>query len=268
MKYFYFFTFFLVISSVSFGQNSTFSQHKYIIVDSTFDFLKQVDRYKTSSFTKFLFNKAGFKAYLDTEELPKDFLENKCNALYATIKDNSGMFISKNFIELKDCNEKLVFSSNKGTSKLKDYERAYRESIRKAFATIPNLHFIYTSAIVNLVKPHKKKSPSIQETITVIPVSDIPANVKVEQPIVSTKKDLVNESKKLEYPLLYAQEINGTYQLINNTTSVLFLLLKTTDKTKFIIKDQNGVLFNKGTYWLAEYYKNGVLTIEKYQIKF
>ena len=30
-----------------------------------------------------------------------------------------------------------------------------------------------------------------------------------------TKKDLVNESKKLEYPLLYAQEINGTYQLIN-----------------------------------------------------
>ena len=123
MKYFYFFTFFLVISSVSFGQNSTFSQHKYIIVDSTFDFLKQVDRYKTSSFTKFLFNKAGFKAYLDTEELPKDFLANKCNALYATIKDNSGMFISKNFIELKDCNAKLVFSSNKGASKLKDYER-------------------------------------------------------------------------------------------------------------------------------------------------
>ena len=81
MKYIYFFTFFLVISLVSFGQNSTFSQHKYIIVDSTFDFLKQVDRYKTSSFTKFLFNKAGFKAYLDTDELPKDFLANKCLSL-------------------------------------------------------------------------------------------------------------------------------------------------------------------------------------------
>ena len=82
--------------------------------------------------------------------------------------------------------------------------------------------------MLNLNQPHEKKIPSIQRNITIIPVSDIPANVKVEQPIVSTKKDLVNESKKLEYPLLYAQEINGTYQLINNTTSVLFLLLKTT----------------------------------------
>ena len=46
------------------------------------------------------------------------------------------------------------------------------------------------------------------------------------------------------------------------------MLLKTTDDNKFIIKDENGVLVNKGDYWLAEYYKNGILIVEKYQIKF
>ena len=43
---------------------------KYIIVKSSFDFLKQVDRYKTSSFTKFLFKKAGYKVYLDKLKEP------------------------------------------------------------------------------------------------------------------------------------------------------------------------------------------------------
>ena len=61
----------LFLFSISiFSQSNNSISSKFIIVKSTFDFLKQVDRYITSSFAKFLFEKEGFKVYLDNEELP------------------------------------------------------------------------------------------------------------------------------------------------------------------------------------------------------
>ena len=62
------------LSASIFSQSNNSISPKYIIVKSNFDFLKQEDRYKTSSFTKFLFNKAGFNktnsefCYLDNRD--------------------------------------------------------------------------------------------------------------------------------------------------------------------------------------------------------
>ena len=135
----------IFLSPSSFGQKSIPSKKQYVIVKSTFDFLKQVNRYKANSFTKFLFSKAGYEVYLDNEELPGELYYNKCSALYVDVKDKSNLFATRNYIELADCNGKLMYTSKLGTSKLKDYERSFRQSIRGAFSTIENLNLIYSS---------------------------------------------------------------------------------------------------------------------------
>ena len=70
MRLYFFFLLIISFSTTLSSQNNKLADHKYIIVKSSFDFLKQVDRYKTSSFTKFLFKKAGYKVYLDNEDIP------------------------------------------------------------------------------------------------------------------------------------------------------------------------------------------------------
>jgi hypothetical protein len=158
MKKIYFLMLFLFSVSI-FSQSNNPISYKYIIVKSTFDFLKQVDRYRTSSFTKFLFEKEGFKVYLDNEQLPEELYYNKCKAMFVDIKDDSNLFYTKNFIELLDCNNNLIHTSQIGKSKLKDYEKTYRQSIRNAFSTFKNLDSVYTSfSSVKITKSKKKES--------------------------------------------------------------------------------------------------------------
>jgi len=181
MKQICFFLLLIFLISPSFGQKSTPSNKQYVIVKSTFDFLKQVNRYKANSFTKFLFSKAGYEVYLDNEELPEELYYNKCSALHVDVKDKSNLFATRNFIELADCNGKVLYTSKLGTSKLKDYERSYRQSIRNAFFTIENLNLIYASfssqkiensTTENKTQELKKASEVIVNEIPTIEVSD------------------------------------------------------------------------------------------------
>ncbi|MBT4869509.1 MAG: hypothetical protein HON45_05340, partial [Polaribacter sp.] len=76
------------------------SDFKYIIVPNKFDFLKKSNQYQTSSLTKFLLQKKGFRVFLSTDSLPVDLLQNRCLALTAIVSDASGVLIVKNKIAL------------------------------------------------------------------------------------------------------------------------------------------------------------------------
>ena len=67
--------------------------------------------------------------------------------------------------------------------------------------------------------------------------------------------------------LLFSPTKTG-YQLVNTKPEVVFVLLKTGNSDKFIIKDKNGTLVKQGDYWVAEYYENDALVTKKYQVKF
>ena len=75
----------LFIPLLSFSQSDKLNNYSYVIVNSKFDFVKEKDGYQTSSLTKFLFNKKGFKAFLDNEVLPEEVAENNCNALFVDV---------------------------------------------------------------------------------------------------------------------------------------------------------------------------------------
>jgi len=252
----------LFLFSVSiFSQSNNPISPKYIIVKSTFDFLKQVDRYRTSSFTKFLFEKEGFKVYLDNEQLPEELYYNKCKAMFVNIKDDSNLFYTKNFIELLDCNNNLIHTSQIGKSKLKDYEKTYRQSIRNAFSTFKNLDSIYTSfSSVKMTKSTKKESNL-----------EIVAKTKeTKQEIIKPAVNSSTSEKKnnLIYSSLTAKDISSGYQLLNRKNQVIFIILKTGNQNRFIIKNKNGSLINKGSYWLAEYYEDQKLITKKIKINF
>lgn len=252
----------LFLFSVSiFSQSNNPISPKYIIVKSTFDFLKQVDRYRTSSFTKFLFEKEGFKVYLDNEQLPEELYYNKCKAMFVNIKDDSNLFYTKNFIELLDCNNNLIHTSQIGKSKLKDYEKTYRQSIRNAFSTFKNLDSIYTSfSSVKITKSTKKESNL-----------EIVAKTKeTKQEIIKPAVNSSTSEKKnnLIYSSLIAKDISSGYQLLNRKNQVIFIILKTGNQNRFIIKNKNGSLINKGSYWLAEYYEDQKLITKKIRINF
>ena len=252
----------LFLFSVSiFSQSNNPISYKYIIVKSTFNFLKQVDRYRTSSFTKFLFEKEGFKVYLDNEQLPEELYYNKCKAMFVDIKDDSNLFYTKNFIELLDCNNNLIHTSQIGKSKLKDYEKTYRQSIRNAFSTFKNLDSVYTSfSSVKITKSTKKESNL-----------EIVAKTKeTKQEIIKPAVNSSTSEKKnnLIYSSLIAKDISSGYQLLNRKNQVIFIILKTGNQNRFIIKNKNGSLINKGSYWLAEYYEDQKLITKKIRINF
>lgn len=127
--------FFLCLTTQGFSQKS-FSEYSYIIVSEQFEFQKEKDKYQLNSLTKFLFNKYGFHAYFE-KELPRHL--DPCDGLWAEAEGTPGFIITVVEVVIKDCNGVELFRSNKGKSKVKDYKKAYYESMRKAFVSIENL---------------------------------------------------------------------------------------------------------------------------------
>ena len=249
------------------SQTVNLDQYKYAIVKSKFDFVKQVDGYQTSSLTKFLFNKMGFTAYLDNEEFDEEYSMNRCSAIYVEAKDASGLLNTKIFLEIKDCRGKLLFTSANGTSRLKQYIKAYRKSIKEAFNSVNALGYNYDSSL------SKKEVKTVE--VVESPKAEKKEKEIVKKPVIVTKKVPVKTTEPIKkvtrnssIEVLYAQPKENGFQLVNTKPEIIFVLLKTSDPNKFIIKDKNGTLVKKGDYWVAEFYDKGQLTTKKYQIKF
>lgn len=227
------------MTSISVFTQKSINEYKYIIVPNQFEFVKEIDQYRTSSLTKFLFNKYGFTAFLSDESLPEDLLENRCLALTADVKNNSNMFTTKNVIELKDCGNRVIYTSVEGKSKVKEYKKAYHEAIREAFKSIKKLNYKYSP------------SRGFKEVQS-----------EVVKKVVKKKVVKINDNE------LFAQPKEDGYQLVNTKPEIVFELSNTYLKDVFIIKNKNGILYKSVDVWIAEYYKNNTKVVEEYNVKF
>lgn len=256
------FLFVLFMSSSIFSQQVNFDKYQYIIVPDKFDFVKKTDQYKTSSITQFLLKKKGFKVLLSNEQLPEELNNNRCLALFANVKDESSMFTIKSIIEIKDCSGKILYASEVGKSKEKEYKKGYLESIRKAYETMTDFEYSYNSSLVDVKKEEKKEVVIADKMITKTPVVAVTPDVKIED---IKEKTIVSST----VDVLYAQTTDNGFQLVNTTPEVVFLILKTNVENVFIIKDKNGILYKLADdNWVAEFYENNVLVTKAYQIKF
>ncbi|MCI2229786.1 hypothetical protein MC378_11465 [Polaribacter sp. MSW13] len=254
---------FLMICMFANAQKKSVNNYKYIIVPEKFDFLKKADQYQTSSLTKFLLQKKGFTVFLSNEELPSELAVNKCLALYAKVVDKSGMLAVRSAVELRDCFNNVVYTSQVGKTKSKEYKKAYHQAIRNAVSSMQDVVYEYKE------EPIQKEEVIIAKNISDKVVKNVVISPKViETPLVKDKIAKKESILSKELKVLYAQEKNNGFQLVNTKPEVVFMILKTNVKDVFILKDKNGILYKNGTHWIAEYYKNNQLHTEKYQIKF
>ncbi|PTS91334.1 hypothetical protein DBR27_20865 [Flavobacterium sp. HMWF030] len=237
----------LITSVMGFSQ--TVNDYKGVIVPLRYDFLKSENQYRMSTMTKSNLNKAGFQAFYGNEVLPEGF-GDRCDLLYVDVKKDNAFLVTKLFVEFKDCYGKVIYTSEVGKSKEKDYELAYRECLNLAFVSINALHYKYNGKV--------SSSPKAATSVAMVPLT--PAAAAISTPVADVK----------DPNLLYAQPTENGYQLIDKTPKVVMKLLKTSRPDSFIaIKDGvQGTLNAKDNQWFFEYYKNDQLVSEKVSVKF
>lgn len=209
--------FILVLGLTLFFSYSTIAQKKvddfkYVVVPDQFDFLKEKDAYQLNSLTKFLFEKYGFQTLLQSEEKPQDLIDDGCKALRANVKNNSGLLKTKLVVELIDCNAQTVFTTMEGTSRDKDFKKAYHGALRKAFNDIESLNYKYNGkSDTNTVK---KPAAEVKETEMVNTSVEKESILEPETIVKTTKEQALTKAPKLaESQVIYA--FNGiNYTLV------------------------------------------------------
>ena len=182
----------LLIHFSSFAQSV--NDYQYVIIPEKYDFAKNIDEYQLNSLTQFLFNKYGFESYRVRDEKPFGFKNGSCNALYADVESKSNYIVSRLKVVLKDCNGKIIYISEQGKSKDKDFKKSYHEALRNAFVSIEELEYAYNGKSQENTKPKETVTPTepeveiVEEVIT--PKQEEVIAVIEEQEVVEVKETL------------------------------------------------------------------------------
>lgn len=224
----------LLVNCLSFAQES----YKYAIIPKKFNFFKEENKYDLNVITKSFFENQGFEVYFNSDILPDELSENRCASIYVDAFEESSLFLTKVYFEVKDCSNNVLIKSELGTSREKDYKKAFNEAFGKALNSIKS-------------KLDFKKSDSNKDLI------------------LKSGKEVVSKSKELPYRLFAIPTSTG-YKLVNEKPETVFLLYKTSDNFVFLaIKGEiKGVFIKKNDQWLFEHYEGENLISEVVDVKF
>lgn len=124
--------------ALSFAQN--LNAYKYIEVPVKYGFQDEENEYLLNGLTAFLFEKQGFKVLYE-EEIPEN--TDPCEILKANVVDESSFFRTKVKVTLEDCYDNIVFTSELGKSRYKEYKKSFQDALRNAFASVEKLDYSY-----------------------------------------------------------------------------------------------------------------------------
>lgn len=241
---------FILLFVVNYGFSQSINNYKSVIIPLKFDFTKTENQYRLATLSKFNLNKAGFEAYYTNETIGEEF-NNRCNLLYFDVVKEKSFLTTKLHVVFKDCNDKIIFQSETGISKEKDFQLAYTEALNKAFVSIFALKYKY-----NGIEASNK-----QQAITT-------AAVPIAIPSKSNNDTIIIDKNNPN--LFYAQPITNGFQLVDSSPKVVMKVFKTSNPNCYIaIKGSiQGVLIAKDNQWFFEYYQNDSLILEKIDVKF
>ncbi len=235
----------LLILLVSF--TFTFSQenYKYIVIPKKFNFFKNANEYSLNEITRSFFVNEGYEVFYSDDELPVELSENRCQALYIDAIEDSKIFVTKIYFEVKDCRNTLMIKSEIGTSREKNFQKAYNESFKESLSSL------------------KGKINFKKNTLNDNELSD---SLKV----ILTKKSATVVANTVNDDSLFIIPTSTGYKLVNDKPEIIFILNRTTDEYIFIAQKKStfGVLIKKNTSWFFEYYENDKLVSEKVNVKF
>ena len=225
----------LFLTATAFSQNV--NDYEYVIVPTKFSFLKIDDKYRLNTNSRLLLQKYGFKSVFPSDSIPSEIANNNCKKLYFDLVEDNKFLITKIKIVLKDCREKLLFESDYGTSKEKEFEIAYNIALREAAKSFDKLNYKYNG----------KNNSSISQEPTKTIVSEINSET-----------------------FYFAQPTANGFQVVDNEPKVIMKLYITSQKNVFIgLKgNTNGVVISKNGKWFFEYYDGDKLISESINLRF
>jgi len=217
------------------------NDYQYVIVPVRYEFMESNNEYRLNTITKFNLEKIGFQAFYTEDNLPKEIMLNACSVLKVEVQ-KEGSFIWTNLrIVFKDCQNNIVFQSEVGKSKKKEYGKAYSEALEMAFISVNSQNYSY--------------KPVTKDTV---------------QPIVASSETIVVSTVLVNENTLKAIKIPGGFNLVDKMRQVVFKLTST-GKNDFYLaqkETQIGVIFQKESDWFFEYDQDGKLISEKVEIQF
>ena len=207
----------------------SFAQKKQIIlISSKFDFQKEKNSYNINNMLKAILTSNNYEVYFDDAVFPLEIAQNRCNALTGVLVDNSNLFLTKVKLQIKDCQNNLLFETAEVKSREKNIQDGFIE-------------------VIKLLSPEiKKYKPAVfKNKDVVVPSSEIIATTNLKYQII---------------------EIANGYAIMDATPKVVLQIYKTTNPNVFIA-DKFGMkgiytkLENKGIF---EYYLNDKLVVEEF----
>ncbi len=275
-----------MLSYLSAFAQSSINDYKYIIVPTQFEFLSERDQYQINSLTKFLFNKYGYTAFLQDEELPQDLRNNRCLALTAQVMKLNAFLKTKMQIDLKDCNGNVIQSSSIGETREKEFAKAYNLAVRDAFKTFQNANYSYqpnenivskaaptiakveTEDLTEIARLKQEIKTLKEEQVDVVEVAKPSVQVQMteQKKTVVSPVDIV-EDHKIISGLLYAQPIENGFQIVDTTPKKVMVLQNSGVKDVFTVEGTKAIVYKKGDVWM--YSESGeILKGEPINIKF
>lgn len=270
----------------SYGQ---LNSYKYIIVPKRFAIFKEDNLHQTSVLIKQLFTQQGFNTIYD-DNLPDDLANQRCLGAVVDLEDNSSLLRTKFVILLKDCNSTIIFRSPEGSSRSKDYKKAYHEAIREAFVVFKGIEYQYSTVKdeeesvtvsfeddVKSVEEVKEESIPAESTVVLVATPE-EQYYKDRRPDSTTYvKGEISSSDGEDTPvsgdeddILVAKEVENGFELIDSEEKVHLTLFNTSSVDVFLAKtgQGDGMVYKKDSKWFFEYYEGSELMVRELNIKF
>lgn len=260
-----------LISFKGFSQDQL-NDYKYILVPEQYEFQKDKNQYQLNALTKFLFEKYGFTALMNSDDYPSDLAQNSCLALKAMVIKDPGIFKTKLQVELQNCKGEVVYLTQVGETREKEYSRAYNLALRDAFQSFSNINYKYNNDI-NVTQTNQvitksgpvKQVPKEAKAVMVDTQSDVDEAIVIiadEEPTSMPSRS--NKDEKL----LYAQPIDNGFQIVNTEPKKVMVIYYSGIADVFIVKGKDAIIYKKGDLWIYSETNGTALMVEELNIKF
>jgi len=230
-----------VASQTLLTAQTNLDQYKYVSVPNRFDFMKSSDQFQISSLAKFLLTKNKFTVLEDLEKYPADLAANQCLLLNLNVEQIKGFLKTKLEVQFLNCKNQVVFKSDIGMSREKDFKAAYHQALRAAFSSVSEANYKFN------------------ETFDTVSTNEKPISVK---PAVSTPMQATDlSSSKLTSEILMTQTSYG-FDIKDADGIVVYSLHQTMSDGIYIIDKLPGIVYKRGNRFVREYISNQKIIIE------
>lgn len=224
----------LLLSVFSFGQS--LNDYNKAIVPVRFAFQKSDNQYRINATVKAFLNGKGIEAYIANEEMPEGFQDVKCNKIYVDAQEENTMFVTKIKFVFKDCYGTVLFTTDLGQSREKEYAISYNLASIEALKTFDKAKYAYSGKVLKDEVPQNSKSTEV-----------------------GTSKFKIDADKNETF-----------YKVVDRQTNTEIVLHRTSKPDFFLttFRGRNGVVLSNEGNWFFEYVDVNKVVSEKLDIKF